>query len=137
MKAMWDNWLKKSLYIYCALYTLATIANSVLYLANGYYEDPSGNWHEVDRGIIVLIVVLGYTMIKHVKIKNYFLKSLVVYIPTLLLAFVYVWLVGFRDTLASSAYRDIFINYTVGFVIVSVIGYITNILKRKKIKKDN
>jgi len=80
--------------------------------------------------------VLAYTMIKNLKVKNYWLKALIVYIPTLLLAFVYIWLVGFRDTLANSAYRDIFLNYTIGFVIVSVFGYITNLLKNKKIKEN-
>ena len=53
MKKIWNQWLKQSVFIYCVLYTLATMFNSVLYLINGYYEDPSGNWHELDRGIIV------------------------------------------------------------------------------------
>lgn len=132
MKIIWNKWLKQSIIVYCVLYTVATICNSVLYLINGYYEDPSGNWHELDRAVIVLIVVLAYTMIKNIKIQNYWLKSITVYIPTLLLALIYVWMIGFRDTLASSAYRDIFLNYTIGFVIVSVAGYITNLLKKKK-----
>jgi len=136
MKSIWNNWLKKSIFLYCVLYTVATMFNSVLYLLNGYYEDPSGNWHELDRAIIVLIVVLAYTMIKNLKIKNYWLKAFIVYIPTLFLAFVYIWLVGFRDTLANSAYRDIFLNYTIGFMIVSVFGYITNILKNKKTEES-
>ena len=134
MKSIWNNWLKQSVFIYCVLYTIATIFNSVLYLLNGYFEDPSGNWHELDRAIIVLIVVLAYTMIRNLKINNYWLKACIVYVPTLLLAFAYVWLVGFRDTLANSAYRDIFINYTIGFAIVSVFGYIANILKSRKVK---
>lgn len=132
MKSIWNKWLKKSSFVYCVLYTIATIFNSVLYLMNGYYEDPSGNWHELDRAIIVLIVVLAYTMIKNIKTKNYWLKAVIVYVPTLLLAFMYVWIIGFRDTLASSAYRDIFLNYTIGFMIVSVVGYITNLCKKKK-----
>ncbi len=136
MKNIWNKWLKQSIFIYCVLYTIATIVNSVVYLLNGYYGDPNGNWHELDRAIIVLIVVLAYTIIKNLKIKNYWLKALVVYIPTLLLALVYIWLVGFRDTLANSAYRDIFLNYTIGCVVVSVFGYITNILKNK-MKKES
>jgi len=137
MKSIWNKWLKQSIFVYSVLYTIATIFNSVLYLLNGYYEDPSGNWHELDRAIIVLIVVIAYTMIKNIKMKNYWIKAVMVYVPTLLLAFVYVWLVGFRDTLASSAYRDIFLNYTIGFVIVTVFGYVTYLLKNKKIKQSN
>ena len=132
MKSMWNNWLKQSVFLYSVLYTVATIFNSILYLINGYYEDPNGNWHELDRAVIVLIVVLAFTMIKHLKVKKYLLKAVIVYIPTLLLALAYVWMVGLRDTLASSAYRDIFINYTAGFVIASVIGWIITRVKHKK-----
>ena len=132
MKKVWNSWLKQGIFLYTVLYTIATVVNSVLYLINGIYEDPNGNWHEIDRAIIVLIVVLAFVMIKHLKMKYYWLKSLVVYAPTMLLAFSYVWVVGFRDTLATSAYRDIFVNYTIGFVIASVIGWILYRMKNKK-----
>ena len=132
MKKVWNSGLKQGIFLYTVLYTIATVVNSVLYLMNGIYEDPNGNWHEIDRAIIVLIVVLAFVMIKYLKMKNYWLKSLVVYVPTMLLAFSYVWVVGFRDTLASTAYRDIFVNYTIGFVIVSVIGWIPYRIKNKK-----
>ena len=132
MKKVWNSWLKQGIFLYTVLYTIATVVNSVLYLMNGIYEDPNGNWHEIDRAFIVLIVVLAFVMIKYLKMKNYWIKSLVVYVPTMLLAFSYVWVVGFRDTLATSAYRDIFVNYTIGFVIASVIGWILYRMKNKK-----
>ena len=128
--------MKESVFLYTALYTVATIFNSVLYLLDGYYEDPNGNWHEIDRAIIVLIVVLAFTMIKNLKMKNYFCKAMVVYIPTLLLTFAYVWVVGFREPLADSAYRDIFINYTIGFVIASLIGWYVARVKQKRTEKE-
>ncbi len=37
--------------LYSIIYTAITLLNSVLYLCNGIYEDPSGNWHELDRDI--------------------------------------------------------------------------------------
>lgn len=132
MKSAWNHWLKQSVFLFSILYTAATITNSVLYLLKGVYEDPNGNWHELDRAIIVLIVVLAFSLIKHLKLKHYLLKAVIVYIPTLLLTFVYVWVVGLRDTLAASAYRDIFINYTAGFVIASLSGWIITRLKGKK-----
>ena len=132
MKTVWDNWLRHSVFIYCLFYTVATLVNSVLYLIQGIYEDPSGNWHEIDRAIITLIVVVAYTLVRNLKIKNYFLKSLIIYIPTLLLSLLYVWLVGFRDILAESAYRDMFMTITIGSVIVTVIGYIIILIKKKK-----
>ena len=104
MKNIWNRGLKDSLLIYCGLYTIATIVNSISYLSKGIYEDPTGNWHELDRAIITLIVILAYS-----------LKLVVVYVPTILLAFLYVWFRGLTAELASSAYRDIFVNYTIGF----------------------
>jgi len=51
MKSMWNNWLKQAVSLYSVLYTFATILNSVLYLLKVHYEDPNGNWHELDRAI--------------------------------------------------------------------------------------
>ena len=51
----------------------------------------------------------------------------------MLLTFFYIWLTGFREPLASSAYQDIFINYTGLFLIISVIA----IILEKKNQKNN
>lgn len=77
MKKNWDNWLKESVYIYCTIYTIITILNSVLYLIQGYRDDPSGNWHELTRTVIVLIGVTAYEMATKIPIKNMLLRSIV------------------------------------------------------------
>ena len=46
--------------IYSVIYTAITLLSSVLYLYNGIYEDPSGNWHELDRAIILLIGIAAF-----------------------------------------------------------------------------
>ena len=69
------------------LYTFVTVLNSILYLYNGIYEDPSGNWHEIDRAIIVLIGVVAYALVTELIIKPMVLRYAVSYIPTVLLAF--------------------------------------------------
>lgn len=124
MKKMWNGWLKESVFMYCVIYTIATLVNSVLYLINGTYSDPNGNWHEIDRALIVLIGVLAYKMATKLPIKNTFVRMIVTYIPTMSLAFFYIWLTGFREPLASSAYQDMFINYTGLFLIISVIAIV-------------
>ncbi|WP_427194853.1 DUF6608 family protein [Treponema denticola] len=132
IKSIWNNWLKQAVFLYSALYTVATIFNSVLYLLNGTYEDPNGNWHELDRATIVFIITLAYTLIKNLKLRNYWLKAAAVYVPTLLLVFGYIWLSGLREPLASSAYRDIFINYTIGYAAASLVGWIKTRIRPKK-----
>lgn len=133
MNNIWNKWLKKILFVYCGIYTLATIASSISYLSKGIYEDPAGNWHELDRAVVALIIVTAYALIKYLKISNFILKTICVYIPTMLLSILYVFLRGMTSELAATAYRDIFINYTVGFIIVSLIAFVSkSIFKRKK-----
>ncbi len=131
MKKGWNNWLKESVYIFCIIYTMATILNSVLYLVQGYRDDPNGNWHELTRAVIVLIGVTAYELATKIPIKNLFTRSIVVYIPTMGLAFGFIWLNQFIEPLAKSAYRDIFINYTSLFVIVSMVAMIGNSIIKK------
>lgn len=51
------------------------VLSSVLYLCNGTYEDPSGNWHELDRAMILLIgIVLLVNEIKRAKVKTALVK---------------------------------------------------------------
>ena len=134
MKKIWNGWLKESVFMYCVIYTIATLVNSVLYLINGTYSDPNGNWHEIDRALIVLIGVLAYKMATKLPIKNTLVRMIVTYIPTMSLTFFYIWLTGFREPLASSAYQDIFINYTGLFLIISVIVIM---VKKVNIKNEN
>lgn len=137
MKKIWNKWLKESLIIYCSIYTFVTILNSVLYLLQGYRDDPSGNWHELTRAVIVLIGILAYEMAKNLPIKNLICRAVVVYIPTMALAFGFVWMNQFIEPLAKSAYRDICINYTSLFVIVSVIAIIKSAIQKRKMQKQD
>ena len=137
MKKIWNGWLKESVFMYCVIYTIATLVNSVLYLINGTYSDSNGNWHEIDRALIVLIGVLAYKMATKSPIKNTLIRMMVTYIPTMSLTFFYIWLTGFREPLASSAYQDIFINYTGLFLTISVIAIAIEKGKSKKLEGGN
>ena len=132
VRKVWDKYLRSVLLMYCGIYTLATITNSIIYLVQGVFEDPSGNWHELDRAVIVLVAVIAYAFIRYIRVKNFFIKVLIVYVPTMLLVFLYVFLRGLTVELAKSAYRDIFINYTAGFVFVTIIVLIISMIRKKK-----
>ncbi len=132
MKELWNRYLKVPVFVFCALYTLATIVNSIIYLVQGVKEDPSGNWHELDRAVLVFIVTIAFALIRYVKIKSFWLKVLIIYVPTMLLVFLYVFLRGLTAELAKSAYRDVFINYTAGFILVSVVVFVVSIIRKKK-----
>ena len=78
---------KNLIFAYTVLYTFVTVLNSILYLYNGIYEDPSGNWHEIDRAIIVLIGVVAYALVTELVIKPMVLRYADSNIPTKILAF--------------------------------------------------
>ena len=123
--------------IYSIIYTVITLLNSVLYLCNGIYEDPSGNWHELDRAMITLIGVTAFVLCTSSSIKPLILRYVTAYVPSQLLAFVYVWLSGFKEELAESAYRDIWINFTGFFILLSIIHTVASMYKEKNKEKKN
>lgn len=122
--------LKESCIVYCIVYTITTIINSLIYLTKGIAEDPSGNWHELDRALILFIGITAIQLFRKLNFKNKILNIIFSYIPTILLILGYVYIRGLRAELAQSAYRDVFINFTVLYVIMLVVDFI-----RKKIKK--
>ncbi len=121
--------------VYSIIYTVITLLNSVLYLCNGIYEDPSGNWHELDRAIILLIGVVAFALCTSLPIKPLILQYAAAYIPTQLLAFAYVWFTGLREPLAKTAYQDIWINFTGLFIVLSAANIITGVYKKKRSAK--
>ena len=70
--------------IYSIIYTVITLLSSVLYLCNGIYEDPSGNWHELDRAMILLIGIAAFELCTKLPVKPLILRYVSAYIPSLL-----------------------------------------------------
>jgi len=120
---------------YSIIYTVITLLNSVLYLFNGIYEDPSGNWHELDRAIILLIGFAAFELCTSLPVKPLILRYIIAYIPSQLLAFGYVWFTGLREPLAKSAYQDIWINFTGLFILLAAVNAVVSI-RRKRRNRD-
>ena len=118
--------------IYSIIYTLITLLNSLLYLGNGIYEDPGGNWHELDRAMILLIGIAAFELCTNLPVKPLLLRYVIAYVPSQLLAFTYVWVTGLREPLAKTAYRDIWINFTSLFIILCITNTIVSIRKVKQ-----
>ncbi|MDE7308499.1 MAG: hypothetical protein K2N61_07535 [Lachnospiraceae bacterium] len=120
--------------VYSIIYTVITLLNSVLYLGNGIYEDPSGNWHELDRAIILLIGIAAFELCTNLPVKPLIFRYIIAYVPSQLSAFGYVWFSGLREELAKTAYRDIWINFTSLFILLCIVNTIISIRKEKRIK---
>ncbi len=128
-----EKWIR-ILSIYSIIYIVITLLNSVLYLCNGIYEDPNGNWHELDRAMILLIGIAAFELCTNLPVKPLALRYLIAYIPSQLLAFVYVWFTGLREPLAKTAYRDIGINFTGLFLLLCIIHTVVYVMKKKHLK---
>lgn len=126
-----NKWLR-IVSAYSIIYTGITLLNSVLYLCNGIHEDPGGNWHELDRALVLLIGVVAFELCTNLSVQPLLLRYAIAYIPSQLLVFAYVWLSGLREPLAKSAYRDIWINFTFLFILLCVGNTMTGIYKKRK-----
>ncbi len=120
--------------MYSIIYTIITLINSVLYLANGIYEDPSGNWHELDRAIILFIGMIAFYLCTNLPVKPLIVRYFAAYVPSQLLVFAYVWFSGLREELARTAYRDIWINFTSLFILFCIGNTVISVCKEKKKK---
>lgn len=127
-KKKWMNIIS----VYSVIYTAITLLSSILYLGNGIYEDPSGNWHELDRAIILLIGFAAFKLCTDLPIKSLIFRYIIAYVPSQLLAFAYVWFTGLREELAKMAYRDIWINFTCLFILLCIINTISSIRKKRR-----
>ena len=121
---------------YAVVYIVITLLNSVLYLGRGIYEDPNGNWHELDRAMILLIGVVAFELYTSLPAKQLLFRYMITYIPSQLLAFGYIGFTGLRELLAETAYRDIWINFTGLFIMLCVIDTIVGICRKKQNQED-
>ncbi|MCI8302353.1 MAG: hypothetical protein HFF68_06270 [Oscillospiraceae bacterium] len=130
-KKKWINLVS----VYSIIYTVITLLNSVLYLRSGIYEDPSGNWHELDRAIILLIGVAAFELCTSLPVKPPILRYAAAYIPSQLLAFAYVWFTSLREPLAKTAYQDIWMNFMGLFIVLSGANAAVSIWMKKRGEK--
>ena len=122
--------------IYSVIYTAITLLNSDLYLSNVVYEYPSGNWHELDRAIILQIGIAAFELCTNLTVKPLILRYVAAYVPSQLLAFAYVWFSGLREPLAKTAYRDIWINFTCHFLLLFIVNTVVDICRKKRRQKE-
>lgn len=108
--------IKKILLLFCVVFTLATLASCAINLAWGYATDTYS--HILDRAVLTLIGSIVITIILEKKLKNSVLNLLVPYVIFILLAFLYIFILGFFQELHPNAYRDIFLNDTIAYIVV-------------------
>ena len=108
--------IRQSVLLFCVVYSLATLFSSILQVAQGQEFDT--NFHIIIRGWIALIGVVTLHMIRCINFNNKVLNIALPYAISMIFVFLSVWISGFFIELHVNAYRDIFINYTAGYIVV-------------------
>ncbi len=105
---------------YCLLFTVTTIISSLIQitLLKQVYDTNS---HILNRSIVVAIGTSSIYLLLSIKLKNKILEVLTPYAISLSLVLLYVFCTGFFEELHPNAYRDIILNYSAVFIIVTFI----------------
>lgn len=123
--------LKNIAVLFCIIFTVATVASCIINLLMGNTNDTY--FHILDRAVLTLIGSIIIGIVEDIDFKSSILNCLIPYLIFIVFAFLYVFISGFFVELHPNAYRDIFINDTIAYIIVYIgILIYKNISKRKK-----
>ena len=123
--------LKNIAVLFCIIFTVATVASCIINLLMGNTNDTY--LHILDRAVLTLVgsIIIGIAV--YIDFKSSILNCLIPYLIFIVFAFLYVFISGFFVELHPNAYRDIFINDTIAYIIVYIgILIYKNISKQKK-----
>ena len=122
--------IKSIFMLFCIIFTFATLISCILNLALGYETDTY--IHIIDRAVLTLLGSLVVILVHELKLKNGLLNFLLPYGIFIILAMVFVFISGFFEELHPNAYRDVFLNDTIAYIVVYACVKIYDKLKRKK-----
>ncbi|SCZ05785.1 DUF6608 family protein [Alkaliphilus peptidifermentans] len=98
-------------------FTVLTLISSIYSIANGRLYDT--HTHLIMRFIITAIAIGSLYVYDWFNKKPLYLVHIIHYIITMTAVFSLVWVNGLFIELHPNAYRDIFLNYTVVWIIIS------------------
>lgn len=123
------NILKKTAQLFCIVFTVATILSISLQLLMGRMTDT--NEHILDRGALTLIGALVLILMTQLEFKNKLIRFIAPYSVFISIALLYVFISGFWSNLHPNAYRDVFLNDTIAYIVVYFIIDIANKIKKR------
>ena len=102
----------KVLKLYCILYTLISIAVNIYCLIIGH--DYTGLWHNIDRAIVLYLVMLLIVLLAHIKFNKKLINLLLYFLPLLLSLLAYSYLLYLRGIIS----EDLLIKLLLGTLIL-------------------
>ena len=104
--------------VFCVIFSVTTLASCIINLAMGNTTDTYG--HILDRAVLSLIGSIVINITIGINFKNPILNFFIPYLIFIILAFIYVFISGFFEELHPNAYRDIFLNDTVAYIVIYI-----------------
>ena len=123
---------KSIVVMFCIIFTFATLISCILNLVLGYETDTY--IHIIDRAVLTLSGSLVVILVHELKLKNALLNFLLPYGVFIILVMIFVFVSGFFEELHPNAYRDVFINDTIAYIVVYACVKIYDRLKNGKIE---
>lgn len=124
--------IKSILLLFCIIFTFATLISCILNLALGYETDTY--IHIIDRAVLTLLGSMVVILVHELKLRSGLLNFLLPYGIFIILAMVFVFITGFFEELHPNAYRDVFLNDSIAYIVVYAC---VKIYDRLKMRKDS
>ena len=117
----------KTIRRYCIIYTLLTLAVNVFCLYIGH--DYTGLWHNIDRAIVLFIVMLGTLLIVHINFRKKLIDQLLYFLPLFISLLAYAFLLYRRGIVARGLLIKLLIGALILYVAAAVLGSVWASLK--------
>ncbi|MDE7414770.1 MAG: hypothetical protein K2N44_00345, partial [Lachnospiraceae bacterium] len=106
-----------------------TLFSCVINLILGYETDTY--LHIIDRAVLTLLGSIIIIMVLELKLKSRIFNFLLPYVIFIALAMLYVFITGFFEELHPNAYRDVFLNDTIAYIVLYIFLKIYEKVKQK------
>lgn len=139
--------VKEAVFLYCAIFTVGTLANSIGVQYLGLSSNHDVHEHIMIRAGLVLfitiVITLVITLMKNISIKSKsknsaLLKYTLACVIILLLIFIYIWAMSSghlwvsAEEIHPNAFRDLTRSVLFPAIILAVIGFFIMLIKKRK-----
>lgn len=121
---------KKIILMFCTIFTIVTLFSCIINLILGYETDTYV--HIIDRAVLTLLGSAVIIMVLELKLKNGILNFLLPYVIFIVMAMLYTFITSFFEELHPDAYRDVFLNDTIAYIVVYICLKIYERIRKKR-----
>ena len=110
----------KNIRRYCIIYTLLTLAVSLYCLYIGH--DYTGLWHDIDRAVVLFIVMLGTVLIIHINFRKKLIDQLTYFLPLFISLLAYAFLLYRRGVISMNLFIKLLGGALILYIAAAVLG---------------